>query len=489
MVLLVISVASLAAYEVYSSMPSVPCQIVRQGNTLRSQTTMTTFGAVTEYMLPKPNRWPDAITNASDGTVWFADQALPGVAHLFPSNGTVVEYDWRGYQNPASADCVPLVSVSGMTIWHGRVWAADQYANETVGLNPSDGSVVSINSTKGAPFPYWPAVGPDGNLWFTSDNFAGQPTRLGRILPNLTLQVVDMTGLGNDQPLQLDFVNSSLAFISTIDEASSPTTGACVCTGHIYSFDPSAVGSTVAPSRVGGNYSLILPASVAYLNGSVWATQHGASSVVRYDFASRTWTNYPTSVVPWIDTTLPYVIQAEGSSVWFNEHYANKIAKLDPQSETLTEYSEASPPITGPNQIQNDVSIAPSAGGLWFTSLSGNYIGFVNSSYSPGFSVHASGNGTAQVAPGGSASFALTISGTWPGPMVVNASDSENYESTPHFISIVPSTSTVQPESSPFHLGVTVSVGENVSPGDYTIAVTLTNGDVQQTAFVFLVVT
>ena len=485
----VIAVASGAAYEVYYGSPAPRCQTIRGGSIVRSQLSATTFGGVTEYALPSPDRWPNAVTNAADGSVWLAEQEVPGVAHVFPSNQTQVEYPRQGYPPPTGADCVPTRNISGMAIWNGRVWAADEFDNRTVGLSPGDGSVVSVNSTKTAPLPYWLAVGPDGVLWLTSDNFAGQPTVLGRILPNLTLETVHLVGLGNDQPLQLDFVNSTFAILSTLNQAENRTTHACQCTGHIYSFNPSEAGGSVAPSLVGGGYMLRLPTSLAYLDGSVWVTQHAASSILRYDFATGTWTKYPTSVVPYIGTTLPYVILANGGGVWFNEHYGNKIAMLNPRLETLTEFSEANPPITDATQIQNDVSISPGSNGLWFTSMTGDYIGFVGSAYTPAFRVAASGNRTASVAPGGSASFDLKVSGNWGAPMKVNVSDSEDFEAVPRSIKITPSVAAVPQGQSPFDLGVTVSVGTGVAPGDYTAAVTVTNGDLQQTAYLFLVVT
>ena len=485
----IIAVSSFAVYEGYKVGPSVPCQVVRAGGTVRSQLSETAFGGVTEFALPGPNRWANAITNASDGSVWLAEQELPGVAHFFPANGTLVEYAWPGYSPPKTPDCSATINVSGMAVWNGRVWAADEFDNRTIGLNPNDGSVVSVDSTAGAPLPYWLAVGPDGDLWFTSNNFAGQPTRLGRILPNLTLDVIDLAGLGNYQPVQLDFVNSTLALLSTIDQAENSTTHACQCTGHVYSFNPADAGETITPALVGGGYTLRLPNSLAYSNGSVWVTQHYGSSLARYDFATHKWTKYPTSIVPWIYTTLPYVIQAEGGRLWFNEHYANKIALLNPQKGTLTELSEANPPINDPTEIQNDLSIAASPQGLWFTSMTGNYLGFVSSGYAPAFSIAPSGNDTATVAPGGSTDFSLRVSGSWNSPMGVNASDTEDYEAVPRSITIVPSVAAVPEASSPYSLGVRVSVGSTVPPGDYTLAVTVTDGGVQQTAYLFLVVT
>ena len=468
---------------------SITCQIVKGGSTLRSQLTPTAFGGVTEYTLPGRDRWPNAITNASDGSIWFAEQELPGVGHFFPDNGTLVEYAWPGLGTAKPPDCVPTVNVSGMAVWNGMVWAADEYDNLTVGLSPVDGSVTWVNSTQGAPFPYWLSVGPGGDLWFTSNNFAGQPTRLGRINPNMTFEAVNLVGLGDYQPIQLDFVNSTFALLATLNQGTNSTTHGCICTGHIYSFDPGAAGPSITPVLIGGGYRLILPTSVTYTNGSVWVSQHDASSVVRYDFATRTWTKYPTSTVPWIDVTLPYVIQAEGGMVWFKEHYANKIAMLNARQGTLTELSEANPPVSSPNDIQNDLSIAPAPGGLWFTSMSGNYIGFASSSYNPGFSVLPSGNDTAVLSPGESTTFALKVTGTWSGPMNVTVSDSEDFESIPHSILIAPSVSTIQPGASAFNLRVDVSVTLGTPSGNYTVAVTATNGLVQQTAYLFLVVT
>lgn len=485
-VLSVVALSSFAGYELYFSGTPVPCQTVKAGNVLKSSLSATTFGAVTEYNLTGPNRWPNAITTGPDGSVWFAEQELPGVAHLFPSNGTIVEYAWQGYPTPKSPDCIPTVNVSGIALWDGRVWAADEFGNRTIGLNPGDGSVISISSTLEAPFPYWLAVGPDGNLWFTSNNFAGEPSRLGRIFPNMTLEPVNLVGLGNDQPIQLDFVNSSLAFLATLNQGLNSTTHACICTGHIYSFNPAQAGSSVTPTKVGGDYRLVLPTSVSYSNGSVWVTQHGSSNIAMYDFRNHAWTRYPTSAVPWIDITLPLEIEASEGRIWFNEHYANRIAMLDPSAGTLTEYSESAHRLA--ENIQSDLSIAAAPGGVWFTSLSGNYIGFVNGDAKASFMVSVAGSNRLSAPQGVSFTLDLRVSGSWSQPLAVNVSDTENPQSFPSSIKIRPSVSTIQPGASPYDLGVWIDVSKTTSPGVYTIAVTVGNRLVQQTAYIFLTV-
>jgi streptogramin lyase len=481
-VVIALVVVAAVTYYALNQSAQPQCDPVAPGTIVRSHVTSITFGGVTEYRLPSQGRWPNAITVAPDGSVWFAEEEIPGVAHLYPDNGTLVEYAWPGYPTPQPPDCLYAASSSGIALWDGRVWAADEYANAILGVNPAVGSTVRVNTTSEAQFPYWLAVGPDGNLWFTSDN---TPAAIGRIFPNLTLSVTRLEGVGADEPLQLTFVNSSLAFVAAINLSENVTTKACVCTGHIYSFDPADVSTRMAVSVVGGNYTLLLPTSVSYSDGRIWVAQHGPSSVVSYDFATRQWTKYPTSTVPW-STSLPLLVAANGSRVWFNEHYANKIAVLDSRAGTLTEISESNPPATGPSGIQNDEAIALGGGGIWFTSETANYVGFISAAYEPLFSASVVGNNSATIPPGGGATFVIRVAGDWSSPLGVNVSDSETYGSTPRLIHLEPGSSTIPAGNSPYSLTVTVKVDESLAPGRYVAAVTLTEGGVQQSAYLFI---
>jgi streptogramin lyase len=480
--LALVILSGFAFYEEYYTAPSSSCAPIRGGTFVKSHVTNTTFGGITEWALPSQGRWPMAVTTAPDGSAWFAEEEVPGVAHFYPKNGTLVEYAWTGYPTPRTPDCLYSASSSGIALWNGRVWAADEFGDAIIGVRPGDGSVVRINTTSNAAYPYWLAVGPDGNLWLTSDN---TPPALGRIFPNLTLSIIKLEGLPQESPIQLNFVNSSLALLSTVNEGENLTSKTCLCTGHVYSFDPSRVSSGITPVAVGGGFKLILPTSVAYSDGRIWVAQHGPSSIASYDIASGAWTKYPTSTVPW-STTLPLVIMANGSEVWFNEHYANKIAVLDGGTQTLVEYSESNPPASSGAGVQNDESIALANGGIWFTSFSGNYVGFLSASYRPSFQVIAGTSDSVTVAPGGMASITLKVSGSWSNPMGVNISDSENYRSIPTLIHVAPSVQAIPAGSSPYNLGVTILVGQSVAPGNYTVTVTVTNGDIQESTFIFV---
>lgn len=486
-VLAIVAVSGIAIYESYfASGPSqTGCVSLTGGTFLRSQTINRTFGAVTEYALPGNDTWPSAITAAPDGSVWFVEQAVPGITHLYPNNGTIVEYGWPGYKAPTLANCFPTDVSSGIAFWNGRVWSADEYSNVLFGVRPGDGNVVSINVTGKASYPYWLDVGPDGNLWVTFDN---APAMLARIYPNLTMSYVRLLGTGEDNPLQLDFVNSSLALLSTINLSGNKTVS-CLCNGHIYSFDPSGIGSTVTPTVVGGGFELVLPTSVSYSSGEAWVAEHYASSVVGYRFATGSWTQYPTSRVPWTNTTLPLLVATNGTMVWLNEHYANKIALLNPDSGTLTEFSETNPPPTTYDGIQNDEYIAVAGGRLWFTSMTGNYVGFVDASYKPGFDLAVTGSNAVSIAPGGSATLKITVSGSWSTSLNVGVSDSENYAASPTLIHIIPSASSVPAGSGSYDLGVEITANQSIRAGEYTAAITLTEGLTQRSAYIFVTVT
>jgi streptogramin lyase len=484
-VAVILAATSFEVYQTYFTAPS-GCLSIPSGTIVRSQTTITTFGPMTEYDIPGMDRYPAALTVAPDGSVWFVEWEVPGVAHLYPNNYTLVEYAWKGYPKPNQVDfCSPSVASSGIALWQGRVWAADQYGSAIVGVNPSTGSTVLLNTTSKVQ-PYWLAVGPDGDLWFTSDNYS-PPQYIGRVFPNMTMSLMRLSSMGDDIPLQFEFVNSTLAFVAAINESGNKTVS-CFCDGHIYSFNPSEVSANITTTRVGGDFKLTLPTSVSFSQGRIWVAQHYASSVVSYDLATGTWTTYPTSRVTYTNVTLPLEMDANGSMVWFDEHYANKMAMIDPVAGTLTEISASNPPVSTAEGIQNDEFIALSGGRLWYTSLSGNYVGFLNESYRPNFQLAFQGTNAASIRPGTNASFSLQVSGTWSVPMNVSVSDSESYSGIPSLIHITPSVSAIPMGASSFSLSLDIAVAQSIVAGNYTVAVTATNGDVQQTAYLFLTI-
>jgi len=450
------------------------CELPQGPGVAKSNLRSTQFGAVTEYPLPQSSRWSNAVTVSSDGSVWFGEESVPGVGHLF-LNGTLVEYPWPSAGGTARSSCGYRTGIWGIVVWNGMVWAADSDENAIVGVNPVSGRATVVNVSSVAPEPYTLALAPDGSLWFTT---LSPQAAIGRLSPDLNVTTFSVNVASGEVPLQLQFVNTTYAYFVALNPLESY--------GHLYSFDPAVQGSSIDPVQLGGKFQLLDPSSVSASGSSVWVTQHGASDVARYDVASGNWTVFPTSTDNYTTTTLPYFVHASGQEVWFNEHYANRIAALNSSAMALTEYSEANPPIENGSLIQNDLTIAPGDGGLWFTSVTGNYIGFVNGSAKAPFHLSVQGADSAALGRGGTVDAKLLVQGAWPRPLQVAVSDSEDYDSVPNLIHVVPGVQQVPAGSGPAEFQVSVAPGPALAPGRYTVAVTVSDGLVSQTAYFFL---
>ncbi len=444
---------------------------------VRSTLTHTNITAITEWQLPEPLRYANAVTTAPDGSVWFGEEAVPGVAHLFPSNGTLVEYAWPGTVGTLQGSCPFKASIWGIALWKGLVWATDGDGNAIVGLNPVNDSFVVLTLPRPNSSPYTLTVGPDGALWFTA---LTQTAFIGRVSPSLNVSMYPVLSHTAEVPSEFDFVNSSFSYYSALDPYEPNMSG-------VYSFDPQDVAGGILPTRVGGNVTLYEMTSVSASQDTVWVVQHYTSDLWGYDLESHEWTVYPTSTENYTGVTLPYFVSASGGVVWFNEHYGNKIAELKPAPVgTLTEYSEVDPPVNNGTQIQNDLTIATAPDGLWFTSTTGNYLGFANGSYVPSFAIAVQESNTLTLVRGEGVSLTLSVSGTWTQPLKVQFSDSENLTSVPQEMSIVPDLGTLPQGQHSFQ--VNISTGLTMEPGSYVVGVTVTDGLVYRTAYVFVTV-
>ena len=138
-----------------------------------------TFGAITEYTL-SANRTPSGIAVAPDGSVWFGEWGLPGVAHLFP-NGTLTEYQVAVPRQLGSiSSCGQVTNIWGVALWNGSVWGTDFFYSRLVGVNPVHRSDPADRSARTVPRRTRCAVSPNNYLWFTESKL-GAP--IGKVSP------------------------------------------------------------------------------------------------------------------------------------------------------------------------------------------------------------------------------------------------------------------------------------------------------------------
>jgi streptogramin lyase len=496
-IVLVIGGSLAANYYFFNS--RYPCG--PQSMAQKTQVSSVSFDAVTKFNLPQ-NRSPNAITTASDGSVWFGELGTPGVAHLYPNNGTLIEYRWQFNYPPASTvknlGCFDWTDTWGIAIWNHMVWGSNSDNSSIVGLSPTTDTFQYIQLGSNSR-PYTLAVGPGNHLWFTDLSL---PARIGEVDPGTLHVTYHLLPDGtNSSSAYLLFQNTTRGYVLAI----SPYTGRA----NLFSFNPSVTSPSFL--AVGGNLTQLggggatgtassstpssspsvgpsTPTSVAIGEGGIWLADHSSSEMAFFNTTTGRWTLYPTSTVPYIAFTLPYFDVSNGSVVWFNEHYGNRLGEICCSGRSLTEYSFSDPPAKTGTQIDNTLSIAPGKDRIWFTEWTANTVGFVNSSYVPGFSIKASGlNGTTvNLQRGSSAQFSVELSGRSTRPLSFQFSDSEQASGAPKDINFsasqAPETSLIGTQQ----VAVTIRTSASLQPGRYVAAITVTDGLVSRSIYLLV---
>jgi len=435
----------------------------------RTELSKSQFGSVTTFNLPAPLRSPNSITAAPDGSVWFGEVALPGLAHMF-LNGTLVEYPWPFPNSTPASLCFDRSEIWGVVLWNGLVWASDPANNQLVGMNQTTGSFTVI-PVGASVVPRFLAVDPEDNLWFTETS---PPAQIGMIRNGTASPVyfsvpADM----GEYTTSLLFHRPTLAYVVTVNPQDNH--------GQVFSFNPLA--PIVAFQQMGGNQTLLGPYSVAVSQGAVWVGEHEASYVASYDTTANDWTFYPTSTDPKLPLTLPYYLLANGSSVWFNEHDANRVAQIANET-SLTEYEMSPVPIDEAG-IGNALTIALDGNLVWFTAWTANQVGFVNDSIVPPFSVSSTASGkVTPIAVGSSAQFQLKIAGTSSKPLNITFSESESISSVPEEISFVSNVTSISSLHGSAGVSVTVRVASSTPIGQYLLLMTVSDGLTSRSVYV-----
>ncbi len=427
------------------------------------------FGAVTTFALPKPLKAPNSIAVAPDGSVWFGEVALRGVAHLF-TNGTLLQYAWPSSFFSPPTNCFDLSELWGLVIWHGMVWASDSVNGQLVALTPSNDTFQTVHLSEGS-LPRFLAIDASGDLWFTESSTS---TRVGMLAsPSSAPRYFDVPAGAGQISASLLFYNTSLAYVVTVNSSDNA--------GEVFSFDP--LLSQPVFTDIGANETLLAPYSVAVADGGLWVSEHDASDLAFYNQTSSRWSFYPTSLNPEVPATLPYYILANGSSVWFNEHDSNRIGEVS-GGVSLTEFNISSVPLAS-GGVGNALTIGLDRNLVWFTEWTGTEVGYVNASVSPTFSISSPSNSSGiSIAPGSSVTLPLTISGTSALPLSLGYADSETHLSNPVNLSISSDAGTITGLAGTRLVTLTVAAKPGTPAGEYLALVTVTDGITYRSVYI-----
>jgi streptogramin lyase len=139
---------------------------------------ITPAGVATQFAIPTPSSEPADITAGPDGNLWFTEQGGNNIGVVTPA-GVITEYPIP------TANSSPVGIAKGPD---GNLWFTESGANNIARITPA-GAVTEFPGTTG--FAHAIASGPDGNLWFTEfidscDGFFCEPANamIGRIAPD-----------------------------------------------------------------------------------------------------------------------------------------------------------------------------------------------------------------------------------------------------------------------------------------------------------------
>ena len=458
--------AASTAYVAFSSSSTATCgEMLGPAKVSHFDLPSVRFDGVTKFRLPG-DYFPNGVTVDPDGSVWFGEQNVPALGHLY-SNGTMIEYAWPINYAPSTT------SIWGVAVWHGRIWASDALGAQIVSLDPDTSMMTAVKLSNAGAFPYTITIGPDDALWFTE--LYGEA--LGRIDTQCRLTQYEIPVSYGGTPTQIEFQNSTYGYYSDAGNATN-------FHGRILSFNT----QQFTPQPIDGTFRPVAASSLTLTPGGLWVAQHASSNLAYYSLRTDTWSQYPTTPVDYVDTTLPYFVAANGSLVWFNEHYANRIGVIDTQPGLLTEYSLSNPPARSTFQIDNALTLAVGGGRVWFTELTANYVGYVDATYKPSFSVLTSRK-SLEVKAGGNVSLNLVVDGISSKPLTLYFADTENFTAFPSKIGIVSNETEIPSLNGKLTLKTVIDTSSELAAGNYTLLISVGDRSTNQGVYVSLQVT
>lgn len=141
-------------------------------------------------------------------------------------------------------------------------------------------------------------------------------------------------------------------------------------------------------------YFVFEPTDVFVTDDIIWFSEHGSSTIVKYDKITKNLKRFPTSQNQYQTKTLPLWLKetADGTGFWFNEHGGNRIGFFNITSTKLTEYEIPSKPSDGFVVYPLNLSVDPQQNKLWFSEWNMDKIGVVDGSFPVPFDIETDKN-------------------------------------------------------------------------------------------------
>ncbi len=434
---------------------------------------------VKEYSLPEGTK-PNALLVDNNGIVWVTTSDSEKLLSLDPQNGTISNFEIKDNSLP-NTQHGNLTMVWAMVQDHdGKIWFAGLGTRTIWQLDPENDTFHSFHSESGSPFQM--KVGNNGEIWFTT--LRGDTIGVIEKSTDGDYKVTSFETGNNTTPAGI-FLQNDFIWTANIDSQK-------ISQYHI-TRENNFVGNITALQNIPkDNYSMFsTPTDIIIKNNSVWLTEHGTSFLTRYDLDTGKMTRYPTSQNTFHTTTLPFWIRGTENPkiLWFNEHQGNKIGCFDLENNTLTEYSIPSIPtggyITYPLNISEDPRDEKI---LWFSEWNTDKVAVIDGHIPIPFEISSSKKQIILSSNETDDMITLEIQGGLhsPNSVFLNASSTitptaELGNLTVGFASNVIDLSHDQQVLATIHDG-------GVSPGNYTVGISASDGYVTKTVFLNLTI-
>ncbi|MDQ6864173.1 MAG: hypothetical protein M3044_10145 [Thermoproteota archaeon] len=372
---------------------------------------------VKEYSMPN-GIWPNGILVARNGIVWTVGTMShtligfePKQGKIISSNPIIAQHEEAGTNNNQGFQMVWSI-VEGTD---GSIWFPEGGSDPLWRFDPSTEKFQVIHSISAAPM-QMKVDKRSGNIWFTTfgsgtfgviqkiiANKAGIKSNLNDSITSPEYKVTEFN-LGNDSfPSGIFLQGDSVWITETLNHNKLVEFKPVVDpNGKIVNVTKVLEIPSSSPSSSGRQKQLFTTPTdlVVFANStrpsSIWLAEHGTSFITEYRIDSHSVIRFPTSSSPRHYITLPYWIAepADHKGFWFNEHEGNRIAFFNTTAMALLEYEVPTrDPLNG--YIANALTLSADPNDIkkvWFTEFNHNKIGVLDRSSPIPFDINSSAN-------------------------------------------------------------------------------------------------
>jgi streptogramin lyase len=336
---------------------------------------------IKEYSLPV-GTGPNGILVDKNGIVWIAGSKTNSLFRFDPNQEKTVSYKIQDENSQNHTTNGSFMVWSMLQDNNGYVWFSQLGTKSIWQFNPDAGKFIT-HSVNAAPFQM--KIDKDGNIWFTTlaNNTVGV---IQKTLNKTEPYVISEFNIGNNtQPAGLFLENDNL-WITEIATQKIVKYHVVSKNGVITNIEKTLEIPTDEKISLGS------PTDLFVLNDTIWLTEHGTSFITEYEINSKNLVRFPTSQNVYHVITLPFWIREvnDGKGMWVNEHEGNKIAFFDTVNKTLIEYEIPSRPADGYLVYPLNIASVPSdSNKLWFSEWNTDKFGMVNNTIALPFDIHS----------------------------------------------------------------------------------------------------